>query len=563
MISFKHSFITASLLFTFAGCFSSNQPSEANTNSSIPNNANFEKKIDMMDKVFARSFNIQSGDSAKTIFERMSFIDGNIYVLENGINFNSKFSVNNIESIESLEKFFLANDYILHRAKIDDSRYIKISIEPDMSKAEKKLRDTTVSINGSVPVGDVIQVLTQKAHVTPVWEDKTANNLALVNRTFNFNGNALDAINHVANGADLNITYKEDKVLISYFKTESMALDIFTRDREANTDINIEMKSNEDSKNSSSNNSSSSTNSNNNSNNKDLSVKYKTLIVKELENGLEGILSKQGSYTFLPASGQILVRDKTENVNLAQKLISDFNSKFKDTIEVTFTLYKVTRTKGDTTGLDFNALSGKFNFNANSMVSTAFSGNSNGNVFGTSYTNGSNNAVLNFLREHGDAEVLNPISFETQSNILKTVKIANNYGYISSIQTTSNTNTGTTASVTPSSVADGGFISAITKVIDNDTIAIDLYSTTKSLSKFNSTTAFGNTVLTPDTAEQSIDGYHRVKVGVPYVLVSHKYQENKNSGAGLPIDQLDSIGLKSDNTKDVYIVMTLEARIRK
>lgn len=559
MRKIKYSLVVLSAITMFNGCVSK-APENLNDNiqSSKSNLSLSNGKFENLN----RSFNIQTGDNAKTIFERMGFVDGNIYVLENGTSFNSKFSVNNIESLESLEKFFLANDYVLHSAKIENSKYIKISITPDMSSAEKKLRETNVSINGTVPVGDVIQMLTQKAHVTPVWEDKTANNLALVNRTFNFNGNALDAINHVTNGADLSISYKEDKVLISYFKTESMFLDIFSRDRESNTDINIEMKSSDDSKNSSSNNSSTSNNSSSSST-KDLSVKYKTLLVKELENGIEGVLSKQGSYTFLPASGQILVRDKNENVKLAQKLISDFNSKFKDTIEVTFTLYKVTRTKGDTTGLDFNALSGKFNFNATSMVSTAFTGNSNGNMYGAGYTNGSNNAVLNFLREHGDAEVLNPVTFETQSNILKTVKIANNYGYISSIQTTSNTNTGTTASVTPSSVADGGFISAITKVIDNDTIAIDLYSTTKSLSKFNSTTAFGNTVLTPDTAEQSVDGYHRVKVGVPYVLVSHKFQENKNNGAGLPIDQLDSLGLKSDNTKDVYIVMTLEAKIRK
>ncbi len=562
MHKYKHSIIATSILFSFTGCFSSNSSNvEASSNSTIPNNVAFEKKLDRIDKVFARSFNIQAGDNAKTIFERLGFIDGNIYVLENGITFNSKFNVNNIESLESLEKYFLANDYVLHVAKIENSKYIKISIMPDISVAERKLKETNVSINGTVPVGDVIQMLTNKAHVIPVWEDKTANNLALVNRTFNFNGNALDAINHVANGADLSISYKEDKVLISYFTTESMSLDIFTRDRESNTDISIEMKSNEDSKSSST--GTNSSNNNNSNTTKDLSVKYKTLLVKELQDGLDGVLSKQGSYTFLPASGQILIRDKNENVKLAQKLISDFNSKFKDTVEVTLTLYKVTKEKGDTRGVDFKALGSKFDFKASNMVGTAFAGNANGNMFGAGYTNGSDSAVLNFLREQGDAEILNPISFETQSNILKTVKIANNYGYISSIQTTSNTNTGTTASVNPSSVADGGFISAITKVIDNDTIAIDLYSTTKSLSKFNSVTTFGSTVQTPDTAEQSVDGYHRVKVGVPYILVSHKYEENKNKNAGLPISELDSLGLKADSSKDVYIVIALEARIRK
>jgi hypothetical protein len=61
---------------------------------------------------------------------------------------------------------------------------------------------------------------------------------------------------------------------------------------------------------------------------------------------------------------------------------------------------------------------------------------------------------------------------------------------------------GTTGSMTPSSIADGGFVSVLTKVIDNETIAVDLFTTTTSLSKFNSATAFGNTVQTPDTAQK-------------------------------------------------------------
>lgn len=553
----QYSIFVASLI-TFCGC----TPINVNTvDTNTKPSANSVDEIKSKSKVeLKRSFNIQSGDNAKTIFERLGSIDNNIYILENGINFSSKFAVNNIENIQALEKYFLANDYILHIAQVEGSNYVKINLYQESTLAEKKLKDTSVSISGNVPVGDVINMLSQKAKVTPVWEDKTANNLALINRNYNFNGNALEAINHVANGADLSVNYKEDKVFVSYFRTETMSLDIFTRDRNTNTDINIEMRTPGENENGSTN---GSNNNNTNSTTKDLSVKYKTALVKDLQNSIDSVLSKQGSYTFIPASGQILVRDKNENVKLVQKLVSDFNSKFKDTIEITLTLYKVTKEKGDTRGIDFKALGSKFDFNATNMVSTAFSGNTSGNSFGVGYTNGNDNAVLNFLREQGDAEVLNPISFETQSNILKTVKIANNYGYISSIKTTSDTNTGTTASVNPSSVADGGFISAITKVIDNQTIAIDLYSTTTSLSRFNNVTAFGNSVQTPDTAEQSIDGYHRVKVGVPYILVSHKYEENKNNSAGLPVEIFDSVGLKADKSKDVYIVIALEAKIRK
>ena len=506
-----------------------------------------------------RSFNIQSGDSAKTIFERLGSVDGNIYILENGTEFFSKFNVNNIENSDALKKFFLANDYLMNYSTIENSNYIKVSLYPDVSAIEKRFKNTEVAINGTVPIGDTVDMLCHKAETTCIWEDKFASNIALTSKTFNYQGNALDAINHIMNSTELTATFKENKIFISYFKTETMSLDIFLRDRESKTDITIQMKSSDDSTSTTGSGGSSLES----STAKDLSVKYKTALVQELQSALEKILTKDGSFTFLPTSGQILIKDKGENVKLAQKLISDFNSKFKDTIEVKLTFYKISREKGDTRGLDFNALGSRLNFTASNMISTAFAKNTNSNMFGLGYEKGNDSAILNFLREHGDAEILNPISFETQSNVLKTVKIANNYGYISSIKTTTDTTNGTTASVTPSSVADGGFVSAIAKAIDNETIAIDLYTTTTSLSRFNSVTAFGNTVQTPDTAEQSIDGYHRVKVGVPYILVSHKYEESKNNGSGLPIEALDSLGYKSDSSKDTYIVIALEAKIRK
>lgn len=556
MKKIRHSILlSATLLFT--SCASLTKENISNNNQPELINK-IENKNDLK-----RSFNIQVGDNENTIFERLSGIDQNIYILDGELKFSSKISVNNIETLEDLVKFFKANKHILKTENIENSKYVKVFIYPENSKAENKLKNTKVSINGTIPIGDAISMITDKAKVNIVWEDKTANNISLINRTFNFSGDGLEGLSYIANSADINMQFKEDKVFLSYFKTETMSLDIFVRDREAKTDINIEMRktNSSDSKNSNQSNSSSSNSEGEGS--QELSVRYKTLLMKDLKNSIDSLLSQQGSYTFLASSGQVLVRDKNENVKMVQKLISDFNSKFKDTVEITLTLYKVSKEKGDTRGLDFKALGSKFDFSANSMVSTAFGGNANGNMFGVGYKNGDNNAVFNFLREYGDTEILNPISFETQTNILKTVKVANNYGYISSIKTTSDNNTGTTASVEPSSVADGGFVSALTKVIDNETIAIDLYTTTMSLSKFNTVTAFGNTIQTPETAEQSVDGYHRVKVGVPYILVSHKYEENKNKSAGLPIGMLDSLGLKADSNKDIYIVIALEAKIRK
>ena len=50
---------------------------------------------------------------------------------------------------------------------------------------------------------------------------------------------------------------------------------------------------------------------------------------------------------------------------------------------------------------------------------------------------------------------------------------------------------------------------------------------------------------------------------MPYILVSHKFEETQNKGSGLPLDYLENIGLKADKNKDTYVVVVLEARIKK
>jgi hypothetical protein len=262
----------------------------------------------------------------------------------------------------------------------------------------------------------------------------------------------------------------------------------------------------------------------------DLSVAYSTKLFRELRDSIESSLSKHGSYSFLPTTGQVIVRDKAENVRTVQKIISDFNSKFKDTIAGRITFYKVSMDKTDKRGLDIKAAIGKY-FSldtAGAMSTTAFSGISSTGKYALGYASndGDTTALFQFLRQIGNTEVVNSIDFEVQSNSLKTIKVANNYGYISSV--TSSVVAGTAGSttsggITPSSVPDGTFASLIAKSVGNGTVAFDIYATSNSLAKFNTAEAFGTTVQTPDTAEQSVDGYHQVKAGVPYILLSYKY----------------------------------------
>lgn len=533
-----------------------------------------KKLLKQEDKSEFRYFNIRTGDTTKVLFERMGIIDGKSYVIGRDDGFEAGFDANGIKSIKELEDYIQANDYSLFVKTTPNSRFMKVTILKSQNSTEKRLLNVPVSISGMPNIAEAIESIAHSANATVEYADKSAADICSVHRRVSFSGTGLDAIRQMGSKAGIDVEIKNDKVILSYFQTETMDVDIFMRDRNMLSALsNVPSQgssSGTGSYSSSMNGSASSTTSMGGSgNNRDLSVIYSTKLLTELQNSINNSLSKYGTYSFLPTTGQVVVRDKAENIKTVQKIISNFNSKFKDTISGRVTFYKVTMEKTDKRGLDIKALIGNhFTLSTSSMVASAFPsvGSTTGNI-ALGVTHGNDTGLLQFLRELGSTEVVNSIDFETQSNSLKTLKVANNYGYISSVNSSTvagGTGNTTSGGVTPSSVPDGTYASIIAKSIGNGTVAFDIYTTANSLSKFNTAEAFGTSVQTPNTAEQSVDGYHQVHSGVPTILLSYKYNETTNNAQGLPTEWgwLQKVGMSSDAGKDVFIIVALEAAIK-
>ena len=91
MKKIKYSMLVASMIF-FTGCnFDKQEKFESMEKQIVLDKVKETKEITLK-----RSFNIQVGDTEKTIFERLGAIDGNIYILDSSNSFYSKISVNNI-----------------------------------------------------------------------------------------------------------------------------------------------------------------------------------------------------------------------------------------------------------------------------------------------------------------------------------------------------------------------------------------------------------------------------------------------------------------------------------
>jgi hypothetical protein len=524
-----------------------------------------------------RSFAVRAGDTAKEIFERMGDIDKKTYVIGSTDGFESKFAAAGLKNLSDVEAYLSAHDFKMTKKEIAGSPYVKIDLLKKINDTEKALMKTSITLSGMISPIDAIDTIAQTAGLSVDYKDKGASDIGNIHRRISFKGNGLDGIRQIVNKAGMGVEFKDDTVMVSYFQTEAMNIDIFMRDRSMASAISnipqnaqnvggaggatngLQTSSNQQATTASSGVAGAS---------QDLSIAYSTKLFSELKTSIDSSLSPYGSYSFLPTTGQVIVRDKVENIRVVQKIVSDFNAKFKDTIAGRITFYKVSMDKTDKRGLDIKALIGNhFSLSSNNMVSTAFSSFGTGGNFNLGVSRGNDSALLQFLRQMGKTEIVNSIDFESQSNSLKTIKVANNYGYISSVSSDAiagSTNGSTTGSITPSSVPDGTFASIIAKPIGNATVALDVYTTSNSLSRFNSVAAFGASVQTPDTAEQSVDGYHQVRAGVPYILLSYKYNETKGSSQGLPVEWewLQKIGSNEDSGKDVFIIVALEAAVK-
>ncbi len=518
-------------------------------------------------------FNIRTGDNAKTLFERMSLLDGRTYVVTREDDFSATFNANGIKTFKDLIDYMAANDYTVVEKSATESRFVKIDVKKSQNATEKRLSEVQVSLSGMPNVSEAIQSIAHAAKVKVEYLDKSAGDISALNSHISFQGDGLEAIHQLTAKAGLGAEIKNDKIALSYFETETMNVDIFTRDRNMlsilsnvpSQSAGVSTGSTTGTTVSTGTTSTGSTG----STGQDLSVAYSTQLFNELRISIDSSLSKYGTYSFLPTTGQVVVRDKAENVKTVQKLVSNFNSKFKDTITGRITFYKVSMDKSDKRGLDIKALIGThYGFSSTNMIASALpavGGATSG--FGISATAGSNTGLLQFLKQLGATEVVNSIDFEAQSNSIKTVKVANNYGYISSANsnvTSGGTGSTTAGGITPSSVPDGTYASIIAKSLGNDTVAFDIYATANSLTKFNTVSAFGTQVQTPDTAEQSIDGYHQVHAGIPYVLLSYKFNQTTHDSQGLPFgwEWLQKIGMNADSNKDVFIIVALEAAVK-
>lgn len=563
----------ASVALFYSGCGTKNQALDKNITKEI--NATVldqNQTITTPKPIHIPSFEISKDTNSELIFKQLSKLDGKTYIIKENSDFKALYNSNSIKNFEDVVEFIELHGYTV--SKKEQKSYSIIELQKEDSTLQKKLKNTKVSIKGSIPLSVAVSEVGAKLGLGYTFDKSLATTMSRIHH-FYYSGNAKDALSHIAQKAEVEIDFEENQIVLQKYATAFVSVDLPLKNRSLATNIiNNISSTTTNSASTTSSNGSSATGATASDDGFDSTIvgsdkqsiveAYNQFIIKELVVAIKSTLTKDGSFHYIPTSGQIMLKDKAENVKDAVKLINNFNDKFKEKIEIEFKFYKLTTNEIKNRGINITGM-------LNDKIAVAFSPYTQASAatvgtFGATFNDGTTNAVLNILNQFGKTEVENTVTMYNQSNIINVEKITSNYGYIESVETTTDTNNNVTNEVTPGSVPDGTFFAVLANTMSGKDVGINYFLSFNNLRNFLTHTTSTTAIQTPNTAEQSYSNTKVVQSGIPYVISAYKIKSNSTDKKSLPFIEdtfLDTVtGTKDTAADDKYIIVTMKATKR-
>jgi len=290
----------------------------------------------------------------------------------------------------------------------------------------------------------------------------------------------------------------------------------------------------------------------------------KTAYLESIKTLATQTMSPYGSFSIVPESGQLIVRDQRENLAVLKDAMHKINAVYRARYDVSLSFYRVYNTTFITAEMNLSgAINDRLSLAFGSPLAATLS------PAALTLTNRKVDGVLSLLSELGSVEALDSYQLLIQGRVPSVSKIARNIDYIKSIsQSTAATpgaGTGTITSwVEQGTVTDGSYLSIVASEGDAGTINLDLHAKIVQNEGLKTTTTGGQTIQSPTTFERAFDTFAAVTHGVPYVLAVAKQTSRLANGRtlpgleGAPFGAL--LGGKSDSAGESYIVAIVEAR---
>lgn len=283
-----------------------------------------------------------------------------------------------------------------------------------------------------------------------------------------------------------------------------------------------------------------------------------------LQTTVQSMVSEGGKVAMSPEAGTLTVTDVPSVLDRIEAYVEDFNAQMTRQVALDVRVYALEMEEGSSQGIDWNIVyektSGFFRSVAASGGDAAVDANGIGFGILDPQDNYSGSTVLlNALAESGKLTIKTSATLATLSNRPVPLQIADQTGYVSSVETTLVANAGAQTTVTADSVTTGFSANLLPVVMKNDEILLQVQITLSALQQLRRI-AFGpegDAIEQPEVASRQVMQNVRLRSGSSLVLTGFEQESLRSNdrGIGSPSFTLAGGSRGTEAGRTVLVVM--------
>lgn len=283
-----------------------------------------------------------------------------------------------------------------------------------------------------------------------------------------------------------------------------------------------------------------------------------------LQTTVQSMVSAGGKVALSPEAGTLTITDVPSVLDRVESYVDDFNAQMTRQVAIDVRVYALEVEEGASQGIDWNIIYEKTSGFFRSVASSGGNSSVDANGIGFGILDPMDNysgstVLLNALAESGKLTIKTSATLATLSNRPVPLQIADQTGYVSSVQTTLVPDAGAQTTVTADSVTTGFSANLLPVVMKNDEVMLQVQITLSALQQLRRI-AFGedgDAIEQPEVASRQVMQNVRLRSGASLVLTGFEQESLRSDdrGIGSPTFTLAGGSRGTTSGRTVLVVM--------
>lgn len=354
----------------------------------------------------------------------------------------------------------------------------------------------------------------------------------------NYSGPFTELLDWIANQAQLNWTYENDRIVFRRVVTQFIPVRALPAGFKGSRTFSVGAGSN----------------------NSSMTTEFADELWEGLGKTIPLMLSTSGQVQLDPKLGIATVRDAIANVQEVERYIQQIHNQYMRQISIQVEVVQVDLSTEAQAGIDWANISSN-NGRFQSSGPAFLRGTSEAGVVGI-FRGSNSQFLLKSLERYGRVSTMYSTVVNTMHRQSVPLSVSNTRTYVRSITAGAITGTGTITgpSLTAADINTGFSLNLLPVILDSNRILLETaigISSIRELASFSTGSGFGQaTVQQPD-----VDSFMNVQrvglaMGETLVLLGYEYEDTRNNAADVVGNKLPTSRLSRSNKKSVVILLT-------